>query len=295
MSEKVVVTGGCGFIGKHLCVELLHRGYDVYALDLCVDLELVRLGVKVFRGDVRHLNEFGQLFNGCSTIYHLSGLLGTSELFQDPLKAVDVNIVGALNVLEIARKNNVKLFLPTKPNEWDNIYSMTSSAVQKSGMAYKKFFGLDVRILKIWNVFGPRQKMNSVKKVFPVWIKSLRFGDAIEIFGDGMQLIKSVFVFDLVKYMADYMEYSAEPNVVYEIKLTHDTTVLELAHKLMNIYGSKENMINYKPLRIGEENNCEYNVCEYVEDWLCVGYKTDFNEAIQVTVDWYNEFFDNGK
>ena len=290
MLRKVLVTGGCGFIGRHVCLELLNRGYLVDVIDLKYDAELESLGAHIIQGDVRDIEHYADNQSGYESIYHLSGLLGTSELFADPVKAVEVNIIGALRVLLYAQNvKKIKIFFPSKPNEWNNIYSVTSQAIEKLGLSYREFYDLDVRILKLWNVYGPFQNTELTRKVVPTWIKSAITNEAIEIYGDGKQLINNIYVIDAAKYIIDYMELNGLTSIPMEIKAVHQLTANELAVAIKRITNNSGSELKYLPMRIGEKNNCTFKSYPFIDDLLGKYYKTDFCEAMINTVLWYTK------
>lgn len=290
MFKKVLVTGGCGFIGRYVSLELLKRGCLVDIIDLNRDSELESLGINIIQCDVRNIENYADPSTGYDSIYHLSGLLGTSELFFDPVKAVEVNIIGALKVLLYAQKNKqIKIFFPSKPNEWNNIYSVTSQAIEKIGLSYKEFYDIDVRILKLWNVYGPFQEAGLVRKAVPTWITNAINNKAIEIYGDGEQLINNIYVIDAAKYIVDYMELNYLPPTPLEIKAVHQLTANDLAIVINKLSNNKCSEFKYLPMRTGEDNKCKFKQYLFVDDLLGVCYKTDFLKAMKSTISWYEK------
>lgn len=287
MSKHVLVTGGCGFIGKNVCFELLRRGYAVDVIDLKFDSDLKSKGVKIICSDVREIENNIDNSVDYKFILHLSGILGTSELFGDPVFAVENNVIGALKVIQYAlKKQNIKVFFPSKPNSWNNIYSVTSQAVEKIGLTYKVHYGLDVRVLRLWNVYGPFQNNLSVRKIIPTWIRSAFQDGVIEIYGDGEQLINNIYVYDVSKYIVDLMELTECSAQVMKIGGFFQTTVNELAGMIKKEI-SQNLIIKYLPMRVGEEGAYLFDGDVDIEDVVGVRYVTDFVEGLKNTIYWY--------
>src|SRR3989344_290785 len=162
--KKALVTGAEGFVGSHLVAALKQHGYQVSTFDL-------KSGA-----DILNARQVDQAIGGVDVVFNLAGILGTHELIEaNTIKAVEVNVIGALNVLEAARKHHVDVVEICKPNLWLNTYSITKQAAEDFSLMYAKEFGMKVWAVRWVNVFGPRQHYGSPQKLAPTSIvKALR-------------------------------------------------------------------------------------------------------------------------
>jgi UDP-glucose 4-epimerase len=279
-----IVTGGNGFIGRHVVSELLGRGLDVVIYDsVCGGLTEAR----TVRDDIRNYQRLAQCLSDADYVFHLSGVLGTSELFDEPRKAIEINILGALNVLEASLKRKaIRIFFPTKQNAWNNIYSLTAQAVEKLGHSYHDNFGIDVRILRLPNIYGPRQKISPVRKAIPLFITQALTNRPIEIFGDGNQPVELAYVEDAAKLIVDYMMIGIQPPGTCELISDVRLTVNELADLIIDITASDSEKIYCSPRR-GETGNTEIARARDVRELLVSSQQTPLVAAMVETINWY--------
>jgi nucleoside-diphosphate-sugar epimerase len=288
---KCVITGGCGFLGSHIATELEDRGLDVVILDRlnrpAVDLRRSKLLV----GDIRDKRLLASTIQEASYIFHLSGLLGTDELFAHPAEAIDVNINGALNLLEALRSNkkleHAHVFFPAKPNAWNNMYSVTAQAVEKMGHAYRDAFGVDTRILRLWNIYGPRQAAAPVRKVVPLFVLQARNNLPMTIFGDGAQAVQLCYVEDAAKIVVDFTTRTPQVSTTYDLAGEQSLSVIELAHLIREKMQSASVLENH-PGRIGERSSSTPEVVPDVLELLGPRKWTSLQDGLQKTIEWYS-------
>lgn len=283
---KCVVTGGNGFIGSHVVAELLAQGADVAIYDTARD---PTARARVIQDDIRNYETLARCLTETDYVFHLSGVLGTSELFDAPKTAIEINVIGALNVLEAIRLNKgttARILFPSKPNEWNNVYSATAQAVEKLGHAYRETFGIDVRILKLPNVYGPRQRASPVRKAVPAFIIQALHNRPIDIFGDGTQSVELVYVQDAAKSIVDYMNTDTVPSETYELISNHRITVNELADRIINTIGSRSKKA-YFPQRRGESGGVTTARARNLEEFLGPQSSIALDTGMQMTVAWY--------
>jgi UDP-glucose 4-epimerase len=285
---KCVVTGGNGFIGSHLVDWLAECRVDVTVFD-CASHGIFSSSAKVqqIAGDVCDTTALKKALEGAQYVFHLSGILGTSELFATPYEAIRVNVMGAATVLEAARAAGVKrVFLPTKPNEWNNIYSVTSQAVEKLGESYRDFMGVDARILRLWNVFGARQRFHPVRKAVPMFILQAMFGHDVEVFGDGGQLVEMLYVKDVVRAIFQLMLRDDADDCVYQLAGSRNATIRQVADDVVRRIGSQSKIV-FRPMRIGEGTSQNFVRARCLSELLPEMTATTYSLALAETVDFY--------
>ncbi|KKQ96388.1 MAG: hypothetical protein A3C27_01670 [Candidatus Levybacteria bacterium RIFCSPHIGHO2_02_FULL_39_36] len=249
-NKRILITGGGGFIGKHLTNLLKEKGYKIYFLDRSD--KNIPSDVKVFKGDVSDPRVVAAAMKGMDYVYHLAGLLGTEELLFNTAEAVRVNVIGAVNVMEESARNKVKLLLVSKPNPWLNTYSITKETSEKFCMMYGQEFGLKAAIVKWFNVYGPGQKYQHVQKAIPTFIVKALRGESLPVFDRGEQTADFIYTSDAVRATVDVAEAPAAEGKVVEIGTGEETRVIDLAKMIIKMTGSRSK-IKFLPMRKGED------------------------------------------
>lgn len=202
---KTVVTGGSGFIGSFIAEELLSRGDEVVVVDLVPPAEFsFPEGITYVYGNTLYPETMIDAFKGAEEVYDVAGVLGTSELMKDNGRAIDTNVRGTYNCLELARQMGVKrFFYPTKPNDWLNTYSITKHAGEQMCHMFRDVFDMDVTVLRWFNAYGGRQHLYPVRKAVPLFIIQAILGRDLEVFGDGEQTVEMVYIEDMARIVVD--------------------------------------------------------------------------------------------
>jgi UDP-glucose 4-epimerase len=130
-------------------------------------------------------------------VIHAGGVLGTHETISAPRETSNFNIIGGLNVLDAIRKYGNRLVNISKPNVWLNPYSITKDCVEKFCFMYVNEFDTEIAVVKLFNVYGPRQKYSGVQKAIPTWIFDALRGRPLEIYGQGSSTMDLVHTDDV--------------------------------------------------------------------------------------------------
>lgn len=223
MSMKVLITGGCGFIGSHLVENALSKGFDVRVLGLTnnlanVDHLLKENKIEFVRGDVSDPAVCRKVVRGCDMVSHLAALVSTDQSIQDPKPFWEVNVKGTFNMLDAARQEGVERFhlhsscemlgdveFPHKADENYPVYIPKSPyAVSKfSSEAYCRSYyltyGCPIVITRGFNTFGPRQKAGSMGAMIPNFLVRALEGKPPLIYGDGQQTRDFTYVKDIAE------------------------------------------------------------------------------------------------
>jgi nucleoside-diphosphate-sugar epimerase len=289
---NVLVTGGSGFIGRHLTDILLAKNYNISLLDRSA--KNTASGIRLFKGDVCNRKVVTRAMKGMDYVYHLAGLLGTEELLFNSAEAIKVNVIGAVNIMEEAIRNRTKLLLVSKPNPWLNTYSITKETSEKFCFMYRKEFGLKAVIVKWFSVYGPGQKYGHIQKAVPTFIVRALQNKPLPVFDRGRQTADFIYVSDAARATVMVAESpSAEGNIV-EIGTGNELRVIDLARMVLRLTHSKSE-IKYLPLRKGEDKNARV-----VADTLLLrkltGFKpqVDLESGMRQTVEYYRNLLNSG-
>jgi len=245
--KKALITGGSGFLGKAINHYLSENGYEVFTFDTSSGKK------NHFQGSVVNFEEILSAVSGIDVVFHLAGLLGTSELIEQNLAAVDVNIKGTVNVLDACFQKNVStVFVPTKPDRWLNTYTITKKAGEEFAKLYSQVKGLDVRILRWLNAYGPDQKAFPTRKVAPAMITQALENVDIEVWGNGEQTVYLIYSEDLARNTVLYTLKQNGDSVVRDTGNIVEMSVNDLALLIKKLTKSNST-IKHLPMRLGED------------------------------------------
>lgn len=237
-----MVTGGSGFIGSHLIDKLKAQKHKVFNFD-----RLEGYDIRSWHNLVDCVDRFKP-----DVIFHLAGILGTSELMEKVVNSEQINVIGTLNVLEICRYRKIPMLFSSKinPPDWVNPYTITKQACDTYCKMYQAQWDLKICVLKPLNVYGPRQKARPVQKYVPVFIQKALKGEALPVWGTGNQLVDPVYVEDVAEAMLRAWEKQCWGKTIY-VGLGKGWSVMQVAEKILQLTRSKSK-IQLLPMRPGE-------------------------------------------
>lgn len=294
--KYVGVTGGQGFIGGHVCDELLRRGYRPVIFDR--RMLPTPKGCDGFLGDVTDSTAVHELAAHVDGIIHLAAILGTQETVKTPGPAVATNITGALNVIDAASSNGVPVVNIAVGNWWmRNSYSTTKHCAERLFEQFRNEAGLAVNQVRVVNAYGPRQVAakpygpSKVRKIVTSFTCRALAGDPIEVYGDGLQVSDCVYVGDVASALVSALEHAADGDVfdrVVEVGPAEHHTVLDIARMVKAAAGSDSEIVHL-PMRPGEEPGAR--VVADVSTLPLVGMSADglvpLTEGLARTVEWF--------
>jgi UDP-glucuronate decarboxylase len=269
MNDTIMVTGGAGFLGSHLCDRLIERGNDV----LCVDN--LYTGSK---GNIRHLLgsdrfEFLRhdvtfpLYIEVKQIYNLACPASPVHYQHDPVQTTKTSVHGAINMLGLAKRLRARILQAStsevygdpsvhpQPEEyWGNVnpigirscYDEGKRCAETLFFDYHRQHKLDIKVMRIFNTYGPRMHPNDGRVVSNFIVQALR-GQDLTVFGDGRQTRSFCYVDDLVRGMMQLMDSSAGITGPINFGNPDEFTMLELAEKVIRKVGGRSK-IAFRPL-----------------------------------------------
>jgi UDP-glucose 4-epimerase len=262
---RFLVTGGAGFIGSHIVDALLGNGAKVVVLDDLTNGRESNLPkgnprLEVFSGDVRtfgfdSLGEVDGIFNEAAR-----ALLPS---FEDPLTDMAVNAGGTTRVLEYARRYGAKVVHASSGSVYGNPvhipisedhpvrpispYGVSKLASEYYCLMYKGEFGVDVTVLRYFNVYGPRQTVSEEMGVIPIFVKRALAGQPLRIFGDGKQTRDFLNVTDVVRANLLAFKAKASGSIMNIGGGGSEISILELARRVSDACGSKGEVVHAPP------------------------------------------------
>lgn len=278
---NALVTGGRGFLGGYVETRLKELGVGVTIYDTADDI----------RNDVTDPIRLAQVAAEArpDVIIHLAGLLGTHELWDTAKDAIDVNIMGALNVGRVASEHEIKMVSIEQPHIWFNVYEASKFAARRmlTGMHYDS--GLQVEFVTAHNAYGPGQQFgpNHPQKIIPTFAVAAWRGDKIPIWGDGNQKVNLVYAGDVADALVKRaLTLYSDPHAQYQAGSNRLLTVNEVAAAVLTAANSSS-AIEYFPMRRGEQQAAGYPD----PTWYPREYPYEFDySTFAATVRWYEQF-----
>jgi UDP-glucuronate decarboxylase len=269
MMRKILVTGGAGFLGSHLCEALLRRGHDV----LCVDnlftgskVNIAHLMGNPYFEFMRHDVTFS-LYVEVDQIYNLACPASPIHYQHDPVQTTKTSVHGAINMLGLAKRLRARILQastsevygdpeihPQPESYWGRVNPIGPRSCYDEGKrcAETLFFDywrqhrLEIKVLRIFNTYGPRMHPNDGRVVSNFIVQALR-GEPITIYGDGSQTRSFCYVDDLIEGMIRLMESPAELTGPVNLGNPGEFTMLELAEKVVRLVGGPSRL-TFMPL-----------------------------------------------
>jgi len=289
--DRILVTGGSGFIGSHVVDNLLERGKQVTVFDRHFKKD-IREECDIFRGDVKDMESINEAVQHCDGVIHLASLLGTQESVMMAQRFVEVNLMGSLNVFNACLLHKKRAVYIAIGNYWmNNPYSITKRSATRFALMYNKELGTEITIVRGLNAYGPRQKLRPVKKITPTFVTAALKGDPIVIYGDGSQVMDMIYVTDLAEVLtrALLMNHGIYDAPI-EAGLGGDETVNDIAGMIIDVCQSKSK-IEHVPMRPGEIPGSVVKADTAMLDRIDypASKMIQLREGIEKTVAWYKE------
>lgn len=254
--KRVLVTGGFGFIAGYTIEELKHQGYEVVALVRHDEESELLKDCIVYRCDIRdEAGVYGAVEHSDGVI-HLAGLLGTSENIRQAKIMNDVNINGALNVLNACDNFNIPLVMIGVGNYFEyNTYSISKTTAERYGIMYHRNFNTPVNIVRALNAIGPRQKWGKINKILPTFINKALRGEDITVYGGKSKcgIMDMVYAGDVAKVLIEALIRAEKGDTghIFEAGTGIGHSVYDLAERVIKQANSKSSIVEV-PMRDGE-------------------------------------------
>jgi len=264
MRKKILVTGGAGFLGSHLCAELINKGHEVFCLD------------NFYTGDLKNivnLLEFDtfKLLNQdiadpidleINEIYNLACPASPIHYQKNPVQTIKTSVLGAINMLDLAQKSNSKILQastsevygdpeihPQTEDYWGHVnpvgirscYDEGKRCAETLFFDYHRQFATRIKVARIFNTYGPKMQINDGRVVSNFIVQALN-NSPISIYGTGQQTRSFCYVDDLIRGLINFME--TENSITGPINIGNpvEFTMLELAETILKLTNSKSNL-----------------------------------------------------
>jgi len=269
---RTVVTGAAGFIGSHLSEALLDRGHEVIGIDNLLTGDLANIAhlrhrnFEFIRHDVtRHIDIDGPV----DFVLHWASPASPIDYLELPIQTLKVGSLGTHNALGLAMNKKARFVIastsevygdplehPQKETYWGNVnpigprgvYDEAKRFAEAMTLAYHRYHGVDTKIVRIFNTYGPRMRLRDGRAV-PAFMSQALTGQDVTIFGDGTQTRSFTYVTDLVDGVLRLMEVNTNEPV--NIGNPHEVTIEEIARTIIRLVGSSSKLV-YRPLPVDD-------------------------------------------
>jgi dTDP-glucose 4,6-dehydratase len=266
---RYLVTGGAGFIGSHLCESFLSQGHDVLCMDNystgATENMAPFLKNPRFRFIDHNVSRYIELQEPLDYILHFASPASPVDYLELPIPTLKVGALGTHNTLGLAKAKNAVYLLastsevygdplvrPQSEEYWGNVnpigprgvYDEAKRFAEAMTMAYHRYHGLNTRIVRIFNTYGPRMRLRD-GRVVPNFIMQALRGEPLTVYGQGQQTRSFQYVDDLIEGLQKLLK--SDHHLPVNIGNPHEMTVLEFAKKIIELTNSKSEIV-YRPL-----------------------------------------------
>jgi len=267
--KRVLITGAAGFLGSHLCDRFIKEGMHVIAMDNLItgDLKNIEHLFKLQQFEFYHhdVSKFVHVPGELDYILHFASPASPIDYLKIPIQTLKVSSLGTHNILGLARVKNARVLVastsevygdphvhPQTEEYWGNVnpvgprgcYDEAKRFMEAITMAYHDYHGLETRIIRIFNTYGPRMRLND-GRVLPAFIGQALRGEDLTMFGDGSQTRSFCYVADLVDGI--YRLLMSDYHLPVNIGNPDEITIKEFGEEILKLTGANQKLIS-KPL-----------------------------------------------
>jgi dTDP-glucose 4,6-dehydratase len=268
--KRILITGAAGFLGSHLCDRFIKEGYHVIGMDnlLTGSLDNIKhlFPLKEFEYYHHDVSKFVHVPGDLDYILHFASPASPIDYLKMPIQTLKVGALGTHNLLGLAKAKNARILVastsevygdplihPQKEDYWGNVnpvgprgvYDEAKRFLEAITMAYHNFHGVETRIIRIFNTYGPRMRVNDGRALPAFFSQAIR-GEGITVFGDGSQTRSFCYVADLVEGI--YRLLMSDHHLPVNIGNPDEITIKEVAEEVVKLVGNPDAKITYKPL-----------------------------------------------
>lgn len=305
-----MITGAAGFLGSHLCDRFLKEGYNVVGMDNLITGDLQNIdhlfSLKEFEFYHHDVTKFVHVSGQLDYILHFASPASPIDYLKIPIQTLKVGAMGTHNLLGLAKEKDARMLIastsevygdptvhPQTEDYWGNVnpvgprgvYDEAKRYQEAITMAYHTYHGLETRIVRIFNTYGPRMRLND-GRVLPAFIGEALRGEDLTVFGDGSQTRSFCYVDDLVEgiYRLLLSDYAGPVNIGNPSEIT----IREFAEEILKLTGANQKII-YQPLPKDDpkQRQPDISLARKILGWEP---QVSRNEGLKRTLEYFKTF-----
>jgi len=310
---KILITGGAGFIGSHLCEKYTKEGHTVLCLDNFINGNLINIrhllnyrNFKLINGDIRDFDLLEKIMRDVDVVFHLAAQIHVDRSIIEPKLTYEINVLGTQNILEVARMYDVEKIIHASTSEVygsaqyapmdekhplnaPHPYGASKIAADRMCYAYIQTYGMNICIMRPFNIFGPKQKDSGYGGVISLFTKRVLSNMPPIIYGDGEQTRDYTYIDDIVDAY-DLILNNKPIREPINFGTGKEIKIIDLANKIIELCGKRGNIkpVHVEP-RPGEVQRLIADISKAKE---ILGWEPNYTieEGLKKFIDWYKSF-----
>lgn len=308
---RAIITGGAGFVGSHLCDAMIARGWEVICVDNLItgaeeNIEHLKRDSR-FRFVRQDVCEPMNIRESVDAVLHFASPASPDDYLRFPLETLRVGSAGTFNALELASAKKARFLLastsecygdpevnPQPETYWGRVNSVGPRSVYDEAkrfseavtMAYHRKQGLDTRIVRIFNTYGPRMRLND-GRALPNFLFQALSGQALTVYGDGRQTRSFCYVSDLIDGILRLLD--SDEHLPVNIGNPHEITILKFAERIRALTGGRGELV-FRPLPQDDPKRRRPDISK-ARDLLKWQPKVPLEEGLQMTLEYFQKKF----